>query len=51
MSICISYECISLYKLFLFHQACVCRHADDNHPNNRKQRGTKEPLDEGERPE
>ena len=29
MSICISYECISLYKLFLFHRACVCRHADD----------------------
>ena len=25
------------------------RYADDQHPNGRKQRGTKEPLDEGER--
>jgi len=27
------------------------RYADDNHSNGRKQRGTKEPLDEGERGE
>ena len=27
------------------------RYADDNHPNGRKWRGTKEPLDEGERGE
>ena len=25
------------------------RYADDNHPYGRKQRGSKEPLDEGER--
>ena len=27
------------------------RYADDNHPYGRKQRGTKEPLDESERGE
>ena len=27
------------------------RYADDNHPYGRKRRGTKEPLDEGERRE